>query len=107
MRPIYEYLSYKTYLKDQLKNKGEGVSVTSLAQAAACNRTYLSQVLNSKVQITPDQAVLMAEYLKLNSDEKDFFLLLVLLERASNFKSRSIFEKKIQFLVSKNQKLEN
>jgi len=81
---IYEYGSYKTFLRDQIKRMKRTGLMTELARSAGCDRTYLSQVLSGKVQLTSDHAVNLAEALALDTEESDYFLLLVLKERSSN-----------------------
>ena len=51
--------------------------------------------MNSKVQLTSDHALGMAEYMGLNESEQDYFLLLVLYDRASNTKAKKILKKKM------------
>lgn len=93
---LYEYTSYKEFLADYIEaNRRPGI-VTELAQAARCDRTYLSQVLSRKAQLTPDHALGIAEYLNFSEPDQEFFLLLVLYERAANPRAREILNAKIQ-----------
>jgi len=93
---IYEYESYKSFLKDRISQGKRPGIMTELAKSIGCDRTYLSQVLSGKAQLTADHAINLAEAFSLNPEESDFFLLLVLKERSSLVKARRKFEEKIE-----------
>lgn len=99
---VYDYTSYKAFLKDQIEKKKRVGLMTDLAAAAGCDRTYLSQVLSGKAQLTPDHAVNLAEAFSLDPDESDYFLLLVLRERSSNAKASKRISLKLDHLRKAN-----
>jgi len=101
MKKIYNYLSYKKFIKDVIEMQGRG-SVAKLAEVAGCNRTYLSQCLSGKVQLTSDHILGISEYLNLNNDEENFLLLLLLLERASTKKAQNTLKNKIEKIIQEN-----
>ena len=78
---IYEYFSYKTYLVDLISQKS--VKVSTLSEIAGCNRSYFSQMINGKVQLTSDHIINLAEGLEFSELEKEYFITLGLLERSS------------------------
>lgn len=94
MSNIFTYKSYKKYIQDLIMSYGRG-SVGKLAEAAGCNRTYLSQVLNSKIQLIPDHIYGIADYVGLASDEQDFLILLLLYERSASRKIQDKLKAKI------------
>jgi uncharacterized protein (TIGR02147 family) len=94
---IFNYTSYKKFLTDWLDVVGERGSLTRMAEAAGCHRTYLSQVLNSKVELTLDHAACLIPFLSLNEIAGDYFLTCVLYERAS------LKEAKAHFLLKLNK----
>lgn len=94
MKSIYSFKSYKTYIKALILHQGRG-SIGHLSEAAGCNRTYLSQCLSSKVQLTADHIIGISEYLKHSDEEQNFFLLLLLYERAVTSKAQQNFKTKI------------
>jgi uncharacterized protein (TIGR02147 family) len=94
----FDYTSYKSFLKaviDQAERRG---MVTELAEAAGCQRSYLSQVLNGPAQLTPDHAFGIADHLRFTSSESDYFLLLVDHERAATLKLRKRLSEKLESL---------
>jgi uncharacterized protein (TIGR02147 family) len=101
MKPIYTYQNYKKYLKDMAALLGRG-SIGKLALAAGCNRTYLSQCLTTKVQLTPDHIMGMADYLNLSEDEMDYLVLLLLFERSASETAQARIKKKMDRLVQAN-----
>lgn len=98
MKKIFTYTSYKNYLKDVCAERGRG-TVALLADAAGCNRTYLSQCLSSKVQLTPDHVFGISDFLNLNEDEQEFFLLLLLNERSASRHAQLKIRKKMEKLI--------
>ncbi len=102
MKHIYEYTAYKNYLKARIEQMPQKGAVSLLAAAAGCDRTYLSQVLNSKVQLTADHAFGIAAYFDLQDPEQDYFLMLVLLDRASNQQAKKIIKRKLEKIVKEN-----
>lgn len=91
---IFEYLDYKKWLKDLLKISGHG-SITKLADHLSCQRSYVSQVLNSHIQLTPDQAFALGNY-SLHTDlEKEYLGLLIEFARAGTHEYRQSLKEKI------------
>jgi uncharacterized protein (TIGR02147 family) len=87
------YSDYKIFLKAYIAatQPSRGM-VSALADAAGCQRSYFSQVLNSHVQLTPDQAIALAEFMGLNTAKEKYFCLLVDHSRAGTAKLRSRLE---------------
>ncbi|MDG0817190.1 TIGR02147 family protein [Bdellovibrio svalbardensis] len=97
MKRVFGYHSYKKYLKDISEMQGRG-AISKLAEAAGCDRTYLSQCLSSKVQLTPDHILGLAEYLNLSEAEEEYFLLLLLFERSASRTAQLKIKKKMEKL---------
>lgn len=98
MKRIYTYQSYKKYIKDVSEFYGRG-SIAKLSEAAGCNRTYLSQCLSTKVQLTPDHIMGIADYLNLSEDEQDYFLQMLLLDRSASKTIQSKIKKKMDKMI--------
>lgn len=90
---LFEFDSYKDYLKYLVENNFW--KITLLAEVAGCNRSYLSQVLNSKVQLTSDHIINLSENLSLNELEKEYFINLGLFERAALPATINTLERKL------------
>lgn len=105
MNSLFQYKDYKQFIKDRVSNqRGES---TRLAKACACEKSYLSRVLYSEVQITMDHAYKMAIYWCFSQEEQDYFLLLVEEARSSSLEYRKYLASKIHNLKIKNQSLKN
>ena len=74
---LFAFHDYKAFLRKTLQSKDTRGEITRLAQAAGCQRSYLSRVIHEHVHLTPDQAFGIAQGLKFNAAERDYFLLLV------------------------------
>lgn len=98
MKPnIYEYSSYRQYLKDCLEANGpKSGSKARAAQALAVHTTFISQVVLGKAELSLDQAEKMNFFLGHNQEEGEFFLDLVILERATDPNLKKRFEEKIK-----------
>jgi uncharacterized protein (TIGR02147 family) len=78
------YSDYKEYLKAMIaQNKAERAFQSKLAEAAQCQKSFLSQVLNTHVHLTVDHAASMSLALALSELEASYFVDLVLLARTS------------------------
>lgn len=100
---IYEFLSYKQYLKAWLKalpKKGHGEN-RRIAEALGISTTMISQVLNGDKNFNLELASDLCDYLGLNDKETDYFFLLVEFERAGTHRLKNKLKKKIETL--KNQ----
>ena len=96
---LFEYLSYKTYLQELISHTKVKVSI--LSEMAGCNRSYFSQVINGKVQLTSDHIINLAEGLEFSDLEKEYFITLCLMERSSFNQTKIILEKKINQIRQK------
>lgn len=77
---IFDYTSYKKYLKDYC-NEQRG-NLSRLAVAGDIQKSYLSACINGKNQITLDHAYGMALYMNLSEIEQNYFFLLVEKDKA-------------------------
>lgn len=83
-KDIYSFDNYKDYLREVISNSEISWGyISKMADAAGCQRSYLSRSLNSKVHLTMDHAFHIARFLSLNEGETDFFMCLVEVERAA------------------------
>ncbi len=78
---IYEYNNYASYLDSIIKHGSWGIQ-SQIAKAANCQASYLSQVIRGKAHLTSDHVIGIATFLKLSTDETEFFLKLVEHEKA-------------------------
>lgn len=95
---VFEFDSYKAFLKSYIsQNEVRGV-ITHLAAACGCDRTYISQVLNGKVDLTPDHMVQLCSDLNLSDLDSKYLLLLLLRDRSTSAKARAKLSQKVAAL---------
>ena len=80
---VFRFNDYKEFLH-ALIAKGPKGQLTRLAEAAGCQRSYMSDVLRNEIQLTPDHADGIARFIGLSDSETDYFLDLVSFARASS-----------------------
>jgi len=82
MTQLLAFEDYKEFIRAMVEENRETRGyLTKLAEAANCQKSYLSQVLRSKVQLTPEHAMGLCQFWGLNEIESDYFLNLVFLGR--------------------------
>ncbi len=101
METIFDYDSYRTYLKKRLGD-GQRLGIKKLAaNALGVHTTLISQILSGKCEISLEQTENMNLFLGHSEDEADFFLLQVLKERAGTASLRRRLEKQIDIQKAK------
>lgn len=102
MSPVFDYTDYKKFLNDQI-DRHESVRgyKSMLADAAGCQRSFMSQVLNGPVHLTPDHAIGLATFWKMDPETTEFFLDLVNHGRAATPALRSHLDKKLKEMRTK------
>lgn len=80
---VFEYLDYREYLRDVLKDGPRGMQ-TRMASAAECQATYLIRVTKETAHLTDDQAYRIARFLNLAGNQLEYFLNLLRYGRASD-----------------------
>lgn len=97
MADVFSCSNYREFIHATIDENHETRGYQSrLAEAARCQRSFLSQVLNSHVHLTPDQAANLCEFWKLDSLETEYFTDLVLLERAQSRSLKRIVSTRLQ-----------
>jgi uncharacterized protein (TIGR02147 family) len=82
---LFREKSYKKILEKLISDSPASRGMISrIADSIGCQRSYLSQVLHSKVQLTKDQAWNICHFFDLTEQETRFFEILVDHERASS-----------------------
>lgn len=92
---LFQFSSYKSAMKHLLRGKEHRGALSRAAEAIGCQRSYLSRVMNSKVQLTPDQAYLLARHWSITGLQAEYFQALVELERASDRHYRDAVQARI------------
>ncbi|MBL7557214.1 MAG: TIGR02147 family protein [Bdellovibrionaceae bacterium] len=94
---VFLFTDYKQFLKSYIdgRKNSRGLS-KKMADAAQCQPSYLSQALHSKVQLTPDQAMGIAQFIQMDPDEREYFLILVDWARAHRPELKKLLHDKIK-----------
>jgi uncharacterized protein (TIGR02147 family) len=85
-KTVFEFADYKLYLNALIKSKVQNIS--ELARAAQCQRSHVSRVIRGNIQLTLDQGFALAAFLKMNSNEAEYFKVLVEIQRSSTYEYR-------------------
>lgn len=93
---LYRAPTYKDFLANLLRAKGRRGLLSEIAAAAHCSHSYLSQVIRGKPNLTPDQALAVADHLGLSERDADYFFTLVLRERAGTPRLRARLDQKLR-----------
>lgn len=105
---IFEYEHYKTFLKSLIKDNHQSRGFKAfLAKAAGCERSYFSQVLNSKAHLTPDHAYNISIALEMTPLQCDYWMLLVELGRGATPTYKRFVTHKIKLLQSQSNDMKN
>lgn len=94
---VYEYSDYKKYVLDWIErapNGGRGQR-KALAEAIGCQTPFITHVLSSTYHFSPEQAEACARWMGLNDKDIEFFIFLVLRQRAATKTLERVFTKQI------------
>lgn len=107
MTRIFEHLSARKYLQGWVQdNKGIRSGLQSrLAKIAGCRPSFISQVLTGKSFLSLEQGEKISSYLQLNEIEEEYFLTLILWERAATTALKNKLESRLQKIRDKSLNL--
>jgi uncharacterized protein (TIGR02147 family) len=97
---IYNHKNYKTYLNVALTNMGEERGLRKkMAIEIGCQSSFLSQVLNGDVNFSLEHSAKINKFFGHDEKESEYFILLVLMERAGSIDLKDHFEKQIEKIL--------
>ncbi|MEQ1665286.1 MAG: DUF4423 domain-containing protein [Bdellovibrionales bacterium] len=79
---LFGYSSYKAIMKFYFRSDGQRGALSRAAEELNCQRSFLSRIMNSKMQLTPDLAFKLCLHWRLSLSEREYFQTLVEQERA-------------------------
>lgn len=103
---LFEFSDYRKYLRAWLEYAKERKksNLTRLAEAVGVHPTYLSHVLNGTKDLSAEQAFLVSEHFSLTKLEREYFFILIQIERAGSVSLKQyLLEKKNDLLKQKDQ----
>ena len=98
---ILEHSNYRTYLKSVIaekQRKSPGFSMRAFARQIGLGQSAVSQVLAGKKNLSLDSAAKIAQKLRLNETEAEYFRLLVQIETTKNHELKKSFLTRAQSL---------
>lgn len=104
-RKIFSFNSYKEAMGYYLVEKARWGQMTRAAEFLGCQVSFLTRIIKDKLQLTPDHAFNLADFLGFNADEKNYFLVLVDFERAADPKYKSHLKANLEQLKKKNESI--
>ena len=106
MIDIFEFSDYRAVLSAQISlNASIRGYQARLAEAAGCKRSFLSQVLHSNVNLTPDHGIGLCDFWKLDEDQTDWFMELLAEARAGTIQMRKLCRRRLDALKKKRANL--
>lgn len=106
---IYQYDSYKKWVNDQIQampKAGRG-QYRRLAEHLHTNSAIITQVFKGERELTPEQALLLADFFGLSKTEQRFLILLVNYSRAGSFNFKNILKEEIEEQRTASTKIKN
>jgi uncharacterized protein (TIGR02147 family) len=100
---IFGHTSYIDFLKKMIHfNENTYGYKAKLAEAAGCQRSFISQVLSGQTHLGLEHAMGLVNFWELSLTEKDYFINLVAMARAANKTLKNYFSEKLE-LAQKDQ----
>lgn len=103
---IFEFSDYRIFIKSWIEDaKAKKLSnLSRLAEVAQVHPTFLSHILTGNKEISLEQAVLIGDHIGLTKLERDYFFIIINLDRAGNQKLKLYWsEKKKEIEAEKNK----
>ncbi len=99
---VFDYKNYRDYLRDTLGKPGQRTGMRLKAcRALGCHTTYLSQVLSERAHLSLEHAESLNKFLNHTNDESEFFVFLVLRDRAGTKALQERFNQKLQEILTR------
>lgn len=99
---IFEFSEYRPYLHEKLGKKGTRTGLRKkLSEKLQVHTTFISQVMLGKADLSLEQAEGCNSFFSHTNEESEYFLLLVMFERAGVITLKNRFEEKIKQMQSK------
>jgi hypothetical protein len=94
-------------MKAYLRSEGQRGALSRAAEALNCQRSFLSRIMNSKLQLTPDLAFKLCMHWRLSFSEREYFQTLVEMERAIDPNYAAHLSSKLKLMKQEHESLSN
>ena len=105
--PVFAFSSYKDIMDARLRSEVQRGALSRAAEALNCQRSFLSRIMNSKMQLTPDLAFKLCRHWKFSASEREYFQALVEMERAVDPEYAGFLKEKVRSLKEAHESLSN
>lgn len=105
LETVFIHSSYKDILKSLFRGPESRGNLSRAAEALHCQRSFLSRVMNSKVNLTPDLAYKLCQFARFPIKERDYFLTLVEWERAGDSEYREFLSARLREMRREHESL--
>lgn len=95
MKSVYEFSDYRVALKSWISSSSAKGYQARLAKEAGVSSSLLSLILKGEKNLSLEQAVGICEYFGFDSDQTQYFFLLVEIGRAGSEKLRKILSQRV------------
>ncbi len=97
---IFESKNYKQYLHSKVggANQKKGVK-SAISRALGCKATYISHVLNGSANFSIEQAEILNHFFAHTKEESQFFLLMILRDRAGTYTLKKHFQEQLDQIL--------
>ena len=103
---IFNSISYKDYIRECINENETTYGYQSrLAEAAGCQRSFLSHVLTRETHLSLEHAIRLCEFWGFSEAESEYFLLAVQKERAGDVSLVQFFTLKMEQLAARQKNL--
>jgi uncharacterized protein (TIGR02147 family) len=104
---VFEFNDYRKYLQENIEqNQLVRGYRARLAEAAGCQKSFFSQVLNSSAELSSDHAANLSQFWQFNFEETSYFVDLVLLVRTGSPAFREVIRERLRAAREKHINLE-
>lgn len=106
-KSIFYHSDYKSYLEAFESESPQRGFRSRLAEATGCQNAFVSQVMNGHVNFNLEQALKIAEFLNLKTEESQYFMWMVEYKRAGTPDLRKYFQHLMKDLQEKNVEIKD
>lgn len=106
---IFDFEDYKAYIHqriEEMPNRGRG-EWARIAKALRLHPTRVSQIFKGEIQLSPEQACTLTNFLGLSAIESEYFMVLVQLGRAGSHDLEQMLKRQIQKIRDQAKQLVN
>lgn len=98
---LFEAENYKHYLHSKVGKPGQRRGIKSaMARALNCQPTYITSVLYGAANLSPEQAEALNPFFAHTKDESQFFILLVMRDRAGTHTLKMHFQEQLDQILT-------